>query len=65
MKLGKNCKLQWHLHPIPTIRPKIYGEDYLFRTPSLPRESPDKRNMYGDEISTFQAQDQVGCSTIC
>ena len=59
VKVGKKCKLQWHLHPVPTIHPKIYGKDSLLRTPSLPRKSPVKRNIYGDEISTFQALDKV------
>ena len=59
MKVGKKCKPQWHLHPVPTIHPKIYGKDSLLRTPSLPRKLPVKRNIYGDEISTFQALGKV------
>ena len=33
VKVGKKCKLQWYLHPVPTIHPKIYRKDSLLRTP--------------------------------
>ena len=46
VKIGKKCKLQWHLHPVSTIHLKIYGKDLLLRTPSLPRKSSVKRNIW-------------------
>ena len=68
VKVGKKCKLQWYLRPAPTVHPKIYGTDSILTALSLRRKSPVKRDIYGDEISTFQARDRVsgfqyfGCS---
>lgn len=59
MKVGEKYKLQWHLHPVPNIHPKIYGKDTLFRIPSLTQKLPVKRNIYGDKISTSQPRDKV------
>lgn len=55
MKVGEKCEIQWHQHPVLTIHSKMYRKDSLLRTPSLPQKSSVKRNIYRDEISTFQA----------
>lgn len=59
VKLGEKCKSQWHLDLLSTIHLKIYGKNSLLRTRSLPRKLPVKRNIYGNEISLFQARDKV------
>ena len=59
MKLGRKCKLQWHLHLVHTIHPKIYGKDSLLRTSSLSRKLTVKSNVYGDETFTSEARDKV------
>ena len=44
IKHGKRwCKLNWELHPIPTIHPCVYSHPSLFGTQKLRRRSPRKR----------------------
>ena len=58
---GKSrCKLNWELHPVPTIHPCVNSQPSLINTPKVPRPSPRKRALpEPDEFYVFTNRDKV------
>ena len=61
IKLGKSrCKLNWELHPIPTIHPCVNSQSSLLNTPKVPMRSPGKRALpEPDESEVVKNRDKV------
>ena len=58
---GKSrCKLNWELHPVPTIHPCVNSQPSLLNTPKVLRRSPRKRALSEpDEFEVFTNRDKV------
>ena len=61
IKYGKSqCKLNWELHPRPTIQPCVNNQPSLLNTPKVPRRSPRKRALLEpSKLEVFRNWDKV------